>query len=49
MAEKNNLGSEMHISDEGINIIKHFEGCPIDEDGNCVDNWFWTHQRCTRR
>lgn len=36
MAEKNNLGSEMHISDEGINIIKHFEGCPTDEDGNCV-------------
>lgn len=36
MAEKNNLGSEMHISEEGINIIKHFEGCPIDEDGNCV-------------
>ena len=36
MAEKNNLGSEMHISDEGINIIKHFEGCPTDEDGKCV-------------
>tara|TARA_R100000278_G_scaffold118130_1_gene98534 strand:- start:1127 stop:1591 length:465 start_codon:yes stop_codon:yes gene_type:complete len=26
----------MHISDEGINIIKHFEGCPTDEDDNCV-------------
>tara|TARA_B100001287_G_scaffold87603_1_gene73359 strand:+ start:1637 stop:2101 length:465 start_codon:yes stop_codon:yes gene_type:complete len=26
----------MHISDEGLELIKHFEGCPTDEEGNAV-------------
>ena len=26
----------MHISDAGVELIKHFEGCPTDDDGNCV-------------
>jgi lysozyme len=26
----------MHISEEGLELIKHFEGCPLDEEGNAV-------------
>ena len=26
----------MNISDEGLELIKHFEGCPTDEEGNAV-------------
>lgn len=26
----------MHISDEGLELIKHFEGCPTDDEGNAV-------------
>ena len=26
----------MHISQEGITLIKHYEGCPKDKDGNAV-------------
>mgnify|MGYP001243569709 FL=1 len=26
----------MHISEEGLALIKHFEGCPTDEEGNVV-------------
>ena len=26
----------MHISQEGLSLIKHFEGCPTDEEGNVV-------------
>ena len=26
----------MHISDEGLELIKHFEGCPTDDEGNVV-------------
>ena len=33
---KKSLGSNMHISEEGLNLIKHFEGCPKDDDGNAI-------------
>lgn len=26
----------MHISEEGLALIKHFEGCPTDDEGNVV-------------
>tara|TARA_E500000318_G_C3567104_1_gene216153 strand:- start:1972 stop:2454 length:483 start_codon:yes stop_codon:yes gene_type:complete len=26
----------MHISQEGVTLIKHYEGCPKDADGNAV-------------
>ena len=26
----------MHISEEGLELIKHFEGCPTDDEGNVV-------------
>lgn len=26
----------MHISQEGLSLIKHFEGCPTDEEGNVI-------------
>ena len=26
----------MHISQEGITLIKHYEGCPKDKDGKVV-------------
>ena len=25
----------MQISAEGLSLIKKFEGCPVDQDGNC--------------
>ncbi len=29
-------GKNMNISQEGITLIKHYEGCPKDKDGNAV-------------
>ena len=26
----------MQISQEGVTLIKHYEGCPKDKDGNAV-------------
>jgi lysozyme len=26
----------MHISEEGLALIKHFEGCPTDDEGNVI-------------
>ena len=26
----------MHISEEGLALIKHFEGCPTDDEGNAI-------------
>jgi len=27
--------NNMQISEEGLSLIKKFEGCPVDQDGNC--------------
>ena len=27
--------NKMQISAEGLSLIKKFEGCPVDQDGNC--------------
>ena len=38
VAKKQKLGGiiKMNISQEGIALIKKFEGCPVDEDGNAI-------------